>query len=450
MSTMELAPLEAAKEAIALKDWEGARALLAPLVSDRPGGLPSFLLARAEFELGRPHIAAPLLIAFRAARPQHVGACVLAGRVFLALGRLDDAEATVREGLAVEPDNKVFPQLLDSIAAAHGVAEAFKHVAVIDNGYLRARRSGPTARMVKAAQALAAFAPGPDWPRDAEQAKIAYFRNATDIKRALRNYDPHLIDVSVRFDYVAWPKRIQEYVRGKSVLDVGCGFGGFGVGFLIAGASSYAGLDPAMDLDSTRAKNKRVRQWDDMGVTPRQIQEALPAIRLFQSSSEDKSFDETFDTIALHNVTEHLMQLEEVFAGLVRLCKPDTNVVFHHHNYYCWNGHHMAPNQPAQLKPDDAKQQTLYDWRHVWAKDQLPESSYVFSNLNQVRLDELRTIVEKYFDIVRWDEIPSSKPTLDRLTPEIMDNVRGVIPDIEERELTVNAVLGVARPKASS
>lgn len=440
--------LEDAKKLIAGSNWKEARKILAPLVADDPYGVPGFFLARVELELGRPEVAAPLVAAFRAHRPRHVGACVLAARVHLATGDLDEAEKTVQTVLELEPDNQVAPRLLERIAGARGTAEAAGYLAVVDAGHLQARAGAPSRALVEAAEHLSRMAPGPEWTRETDQAKIAYFRNAVDITTALRNYDPHLIDVSTRFDYVAWPKRIQEYVRGRSVLDVGCGFGGFGMGFLIAGATSYAGLDPAMDLDSTRAKNKRVRRWDDMGVTPRQIAQALPAVRLFQSSSEDKSFDETFDTIALHNVTEHLMRLEEVLAGLVRLCKRDTDVVFHHHNYYCWNGHHLAPNQPAQLDENDPKQQLVYDWRHINAVADLPEDHYILNNLNRVRLDELRAITEKYFDIVRWDEIPSSKATLDRLTPEIVDRVREAVPDVTERELSVNAVLAVARPKA--
>lgn len=439
--------MEAAKAAVAEKDWTDARRLLAPVVAENPNGVGAFMLARAELELGRPDIAAPLVAAFRAWRPRHVGARVLAARVHLANDQLDEAEAEARTALELDPEAPAPPRLLDRIAAARAVADAERHLAVVNEQHVAARATGPTPELLEAARALQRCEPGPDWTKDPREATIAYFHHAPDLEWALRNYDAHLVDISTRFDYVAWPKRIQQYVRGKSVLDVGCGFGGFGMGFLIAGTRSYAGLDPAMELDSSRAKNKRLRKWADMGVTPRQIADALPAIRLFQSSSEDKSFDETFDTIALHNVTEHLMQLEEVLHGLTRLCRPDTDVVFHHHNYYCWNGHHLPPNQPAQLDVDNARHQAVYDWRHIDALPHLPEDHYVMTNLNRVRLDELKEVTERYFDIVRWDEVPSSQATLDRLTPQVLDRVRDVVPDITERELSVNAVLGVARPR---
>ncbi|MEP9381179.1 methyltransferase [Nocardioides cheoyonin] len=439
--------LETAKKAIQDKDWETARRLLAPVVAENPHGTGAFHLARAEFELGRPEVAAPLVAAFRSWRPKHVGARVLGARVHLANGDLAEAEAEARTALELDPDRAAARHLIPRIAAARAAADVEDHIRVLDAAYLDARATGPTPEMLHAARTLQQLEPDESWMRDPRQATIAYFHHASDLEWALRNYDPHLIKISAEFDYIAWPKRIQEYVRGRAVLDVGCGFGGFGMGFLIAGTKAYTGLDPAMDLDSTRAKNKRVRKWADMGVTPRRITETLPAIRLFQSSSEDSSFTETFDTIALHNVTEHLLDLETVIQGLTRLCTPDTAVVFHHHNFYCWNGHHLAPNRPEQLDEDDPKHQQVYDWQHIDLVPGLPDDHYIMTNLNRVRMDELRDVVERYFEIERWEEIPSSESTLSRLTPEILERVRGIMPELTERDLAVNAVLGVARPK---
>lgn len=438
----------AARELAAAKDWHGVRALLAPADGGQPAGVLLFLLARAEYELGNPAAAEPLVERFCQQRPGHAGALLLTARVKLATGDLDAAESAARAGAELARNDKPYLKVLDRIAAARDEEyDPAADLETIDAAFPEARIS-PSPEVRAATERVRRVVPDADWPNDVAQAKIAYFHHAPDVDAALRNYDPDLIDVSVRFGYLTWPRRIQEHVRGRKVLDVGCGFGGFGMGFLVAGATSYSGLDPAMDLDSTRAKDKRRRAWDDMGVTPRQIADALPAIRLFQSSSEDLAFDETFDTIALHNVTEHLMQLEEVIGGLVRLCKPDTHLVFHHHNYYCWNGHHLAPNQPAQLDESNPKQQLVFDWRHITAVPELPKDHYILNNLNRVRLDELRDITERYFEIVRWNEVLSSKPTLARLTPEIVDRVREAVPDITERELTVNAVLCVARPKS--
>lgn len=444
------ATMQAAKTAIAEKDWEAARRLLAPMVIENPRGVGAFMLARAELGAGHPEAAGPLVAAFRAWRPQHVGARMLSARVHLANKELDSAETEALAVQEMEPERAGLSGLFALITAAQEAENVERHIRLIDQHYRAARHDRPSTALLEAAAALSRMSPAPNWTGDVSQAKVAYFHHADDLQWALRNYDPELIAISCQFDYATWPRRIQEYVQGRSVLDVGCGFGGFGMGFLIAGASSYAGLDPAMELDSTRAKNKRSRTWADMGVTPRAIANALPAIRLIQSSSEDNSFNETFDTIALHNVTEHLLQLDDVLGGLVRLCHPQTDIVLHHHNYFCWNGHHLQPSQPRFLDEGNPKHQEIYDWRHVDALPALPEDHYISTHLNRVRLDDFRSITERHFDIVRWDEIPSNTATLERLSPCVLDRVRKVIPDLTERDLAVNTVFAVARPRASA
>jgi SAM-dependent methyltransferase len=437
--------LRAAKSALADHNWPEARRLLAPLVVEAPHGVAAFHLARAELELGHPDVAQPLVTAFRAWRPQHRGARVLAARVHLALGELDEAEAEAQVALSLDPGRPGLTHLLQSIDKARQAATVAEWVRVIDANLADARGVQPTEQIREAALELRRMSPGPRWTTDRAQATIAFFHHAPDLDTALRNYDPHLIDVSTRFDYISWPRRIQEYVRGMSVLDVGCGFGGFGMGFLIAGTKAYTGLDPAMDLDSSRAKNKRTRRWEDMGVTPRQIADALPSIRLLQESSEDTSLNETFETITLHNVTEHLMRLDEVLADLTRLCSDETHIVFHHHNFYCWNGHHLAPNQPEQLDENSAEHLSLCDWRHIDLVPNLPADHYIRTNLNRVRLDGLHDSIARYFEIVRWDEIPSSPATLARLTPQILSRLHDTTPDLTVRDLSINAVFAVAR-----
>ncbi len=442
------------RDALRRGDHDEARRALTPLVEESPAGRATVVLARVELHAGRPDVAVTLLDTFLDARPQHRGAILLRARAKLATGDYRGARLDAETATPLMGDPAAAARLLVTIDKARAgtrdadvMAAARPLLAIVDAGYLEARQSGPTDELRKAAQALAELELTGDWTADPEHAKVAFFANATDVDDALRNYDAHLIQVSAEFGYITWPRRIQEHVRGRSVIDVGCGFGGFGMGFLIAGATSYLGLDPAMDLETSDAKNKRIRAWSDMGTTPREIEETLPAIRLVRGKSEDLSFDEKFDTISLHNVTEHLQELDRVFAGLLPLCKPSTKLVFHHHNFYCWNGHHDAPNQPEQLDESLWIHRQIADWRHIDLVPGLPAYHLYLTDLNRVRLDELRTITEKYFDIEHWEEIPSSPATLDRLTPEILDRVRQTVPDLTERDLCINVVLAVASPK---
>lgn len=438
--------LEAAKQAVAVKDWTTARKLLAPLVAQNPDGVPGFFLARAELELGRPQSAAPLVTAFRAHRPRHVGSAVLAARIHLANGELEDAQKMALTVLELEPDNVVAPRLLERVAAAIVVKELHAPIELIDARHHEARTGRPSADLLRAAQTLHDVEPGPDWVRDTDQAKIAYFHHARDLTDALRNYHPHLIDVAARFDFLPWPQRIRPHL-GESVLDVGCGFGGLGIGYLVAGASSYTGIDPAVELDSTRARNKRTRQWDDMGITSREIAETIPAIRLVQSAVETHQFDRTFDTIVLHNVSEHLPDPDRVLARLTGLCHPGSKVVLLHHNFYSWTGHKRQPRSPAQLDERKAEHRQVYDWNHVVAVPDLPRDHEFLVNLNRLRPDELRETVERHFVVTEWEEVLSDAATCARLTPAVVDRVREVVPDMTERELSVNSVFCVARPR---
>jgi SAM-dependent methyltransferase len=447
--------LEAAREALGRGDHDEARRLLAPLVEESPAGPAAVFLARVELAAERPDVALTTLDAFLDARPQHGNAVLVRARAKLATGDLRGARLDAETAATLMPDPAAAGRLLVKIDRARAgerdkdVMEVARPLlAVVDAGYLEARRSGPTDELRKAAQQLSELELGGDWTADPAAAKVAYFSNASDADAALRNYDAHLIEVSAEFGYITWPRRIQEYVRGRSVLDVGCGFGGFGMGFLVAGATSYLGLDPEMDLETSDAKNKRIRTWSDMGITPREIAETLPAIRLVRGKSEDLSLGEQFDTISLHNVTEHLQELDRVFAGLVPLCTPDTTLVFHHHNFYCWNGHHEDPVQPGQYDESRWIHRQIADWRHIDIVPSLPPYHRYLSDLNRIRLDELKAITEKYFEIRHWEEIPSSQATLDRLTPEILDRVRQTVPDLTERDLSINVVLAIATPKA--
>ncbi|WP_183094901.1 methyltransferase domain-containing protein [Nocardioides stalactiti] len=409
---------------------------------------------RRLIDADEPAAALAILEPLVAERPEHGLTRFFRARARLATGDLDGARADADAAAVLMPDRSAADRVLARIEVAQArtdsatlVAQAAADVAIVDSGHLAARNAAPTEDVRAAVQRLAALDLVGDWTSDPTLAKIAYFHHAVDPVRALASYDPHLIGVSADFGYITWPRRIQEHVRGRSVIDVGCGFGGFGVGFLVAGATSYLGLDPAMDLDSTSARNKRLRERADMGITPRAIAENLPAVRLFRGKSEDLSFDERFDTISLHNVTEHLADPERVLAGLVALCKEDTRLVFHHHNYYCWNGHHDPPVQPAQLDPASAEHQQVVDWRHIDQLPHLPAGHRYLTTLNRIRLDELRELTERYFVVEQWEEISSSAATLARLTPEVLERVRRTMPDLTERELSVNAVLCVATPR---
>jgi SAM-dependent methyltransferase len=294
---------------------------------------------------------------------------------------------------------------------------------------------------------------GPPLPREVERtfhndpdaAREAYFHFNGTSPEAAANFDAGLIEQAVAFDYLSWPRKIRTYVRDQDVLDVGCGTGLHAVGYLVVGAKSYTGLDPRVKLDDDKSKNLRRREWMSFGWTPATMMDALPRVRLIAGTFEQVAPEERFDLVVMHNVTEHLMNLEEVIAGARERVRDGGRLLYNHHNFYCWNGHHQKPKFAEEIDPEDPVQRQFYDWAHL---DFEPRPDHpIGRSLNRVRLDEIRALTERYFEIERWEERPSNeRQGAGRLTPE----VRARHPAFSERELTVQNVLCVARPRQAA
>lgn len=276
--------------------------------------------------------------------------------------------------------------------------------------------------------------------QDPSAAIIAYREFNAGTPDIAENYDKFLIERSVEFDYVGWARKIGEYVKDKSILDVGCGTGLHGIGYIIVGAKSYTGLDPKIKLDDDWGKNSRTKEYEHFGATPRQIMKRMPRIRLVSGTFEDIAPKETFDLIVLHNVTEHLLNIETVFEGIHERLHPEGRLLYHHHNFYCWNGHHLPPRTVDKIDMSDPAQLELMDWKHLTFKP--PEKHYINWGLNKISLDDLKMLTERFFDIDTWQEIlPKQSEGAGRLTAEILEHHS----EFTERELDVKNVLCVAR-----
>ena len=448
LTRREKLDFEAGKDAALAGNLATTRQHLTGIVQRFPKHVAGFYLAKAEYENGNGPTAARIIDAFLNMNPRHVSGLVLSGRIQLQEGNPEKAVRSLEAALALNPEHKGAASVLEKASALANRQNLVELVESIDIQFSMYIETGVLPETLQEnIQKLRSNTPFRGWQNDPIHAKNAYFYFAPSIEAALANYDPRLLETSVEFAYLTWPRRMQDHVIGKSVLDVGCGFGGYGTGFLAAGATSYVGLDPEMDLYSTRAKNKRTRTWSDMGISPVEIEARFPAIRLFQGTSEELSFDETFDTISMHNVTEHLIYLEDVLRGLVGVCHSETRLVYLHHNYYCWNGHHMTPHHPRFLIEGDPEQEKFVDWNHIDFAESAPSDHYIMTKLNRVTLKEIREMTERFFVVEQWDEIESQPGINDRLTPAIEDRISRIRPDLTRKDLTVNAIYCVARSK---
>lgn len=271
----------------------------------------------------------------------------------------------------------------------------------------------------------------------------AYWTYNADKPWRASEFRPDVLKQAYDFGYMHWAARVQEHVQGKSVLDVGCGPGLHGLGYLTAGAKSYVGLDPIIKLDKDRVKNLKQKSAKmPFGWTPAQLNALIGPFTVSPEAVGDLPEEGVFDIAVMHNVTEHLHQIESVFADIAKRLKPGGELLYLHHNYYAWNGHHCAPKNVAAIDLSDPGQRELIDWGHVSFDP--PQEHYIARGLNRIRLDEIIALTEKYFDIEIAEERPSKPKTgLGRLT----DEIRQAHPHLDDRDFETQNLFCIARVK---
>ena len=274
----------------------------------------------------------------------------------------------------------------------------------------------------------------------AAMTRRAFWTNNTDKPWRARAFQPEVLERAHQYGYVSWANTIQAHVRGQSILDVGCGPGLHGFGYLAAGAKSYLGLDPIVDLNRDRVKNLAAKS-DKMpfGWTPAELGQMVEPWEVRPTPIEDLPEERRFDLAVMHNVTEHLQNIESVFAAIALRLKPGGKLLYNHHNFYSWNGHHLRPKVVGDIDLSDPSQAEMVDWGHVEYAP-APEH-YIARGLNRIRLDDLIALTERYFDIELSEEKPSRPETgLGRLT----DRIRAQYTYLSDRDFETQNLLCVA------
>jgi SAM-dependent methyltransferase len=275
--------------------------------------------------------------------------------------------------------------------------------------------------------------------RESKDFRAAVARLRSIAPDQLAGVPDDLIARTIEFGYVTWPFTIRKLIEGKDVLDVGCGTGVHGLSFIMAGARSYTGLDPLIDLASSKVKHKSLRYWTDFGYTAGQIADLVPGVELISGVFEDVAPDGMFDVAVMHNATEHFHNLEQIFAGVAARLRPGGKIVFQHHNYFAWNGHHMQPKLVSNIRPGDPKQERYMDWAHLRFVDE-PDAD-TDRKVNKVRIGELRAITERYFEINKWRPIQS---TASEGAGRLTDEIAARWPAYSREELTTQSVFCLA------
>lgn len=236
-----------------------------------------------------------------------------------------------------------------------------------------------------------------------------------------------------------WPDQIREVVSGKDVVDVGCGTTFYGAAMRAIGARTYTGYEPRLDMDRTNFRSRIEKKFVDVGVSLNEIIEVIP--ELFYKNHFLETGSANFDLAVMHTVTEHLMDIEEVFSTIHSVLRPSGEIWFLHHNFYSWSGHHEAPHSPKFIDPEDENQESFVDWMHV--SNTFPDSHKINTYLNKIRLDDLYSLTSNFFEITEWNEIKDQKSVLRRLTPEIENRLQSL--NLSRRDATTLHVMCRAR-----
>ncbi len=247
---------------------------------------------------------------------------------------------------------------------------------------------------------------------------------------------------ALELGYLRWPKALAPWCRNQDVIDVGCGMGLHGLGFLLEGARTYTGIDPLIKPRSSILKNLHSGQRLDCGWTPDELMQRIPRFHMIRGLSSDLEGKSQFDVATLHNATEHLTDLPGVFQSIARLLRPGGRLIFSHHNWFSWNGHHQEPKTIGRFQPSHPDHQRFADWQHLQGSH--PPEHYVMTKLNRLRLDQVRAITSTHFEIETARLFPS---TPNQGAGRLTDAIRARHPDLTETDFTTQSLFCVARLK---
>lgn len=241
-----------------------------------------------------------------------------------------------------------------------------------------------------------------------------------------------IFETAAKIGHFIWPDQIRNLIAGKRVIDFGCGVTLYGAVFRALGAKSYVGIEPRLDMRKTTYRSRLFKGTYKASVSLSDVCRHVPNCAYFSSASDRP--DERYDVAVMHTVTEHLLDIESVFREVASSLAPGGQVWFLHDNFYSWAGHHMAPHSLKSFDPSNPEHHVYSDWKHV-SYDPAPDHPFI-TNLNRIRLDELKDVTSKYFDIEEWQEVFDGSEIRKRLT----DDILAALPGMTERDLMVRHV----------
>lgn len=187
--------------------------------------------------------------------------------------------------------------------------------------------------------------------------------------------------------------------RGKKVLDIGMGGGPHCVAFARGGAKHYIGVDPL--VGSNHVANLSTGKYGVFPFTPEEIMNSFRNVTLLSGYLEDFSeeiLERDVDFVMLSVVTEHLMDPLSIFKAAFESSKPGSKIWVSHANFYSWTGHHQTPRSVETWDRNNSEHNKYVNWKHLDPEHNI----WTNEGYNRIRLNDLRDIIDKYFEIEDW------------------------------------------------
>lgn len=225
---------------------------------------------------------------------------------------------------------------------------------------------------------------------------------------------------AVELGHFELPLQLKSFCHDRDLLHLACGQSLNGVVFRALGARTYTGVDENVSLIRKKFRSRASKETVDLGLSLSDVTRLMPGITFLKS--DRISLADAFDGVVLQGA-HRIVDLERTFAQLHRALRPRGQIWFSHDNFYAWGGHQGDPKSPSRYDPQDKAQKAFVDWGHVNFAP--PEDHRLRTSISRLRIADLRRIVDTYFEVEQWKEVPDRSSIPPRLTPAIRKKLKG-------------------------
>ena len=226
-------------------------------------------------------------------------------------------------------------------------------------------------------------------------------------------------------------------VKGKRLLEVGSGACWYAPLFLVKDAASYTGVDLFTSLETREILDRHfaleLRTPQTLRQMPLSFSEYIQCFSNIEAIQDDilsvHYQSSSFDAAFLLTVSEHLVDVKATLQKLHDLLVVGGKLYLTHGNYYCWNGHHLAPRNVGAFNPNKSEMREVADWGHV---KKFIKNNVDGPHVNFIRLHELMKTIKDLYQIDWWKFYESPD---ERGGTRLTENLRAEFPEYYREEL---------------